>query len=110
MLEATVCLGFETPFLNTQKDVYTTRTNRSWRIVRFSKDNRPCHGFPRHLDDGKQKREKLQCLYENLMSNNFRKTAVLTKNINCKLKLQSKGLSKKIWGAYLCLNFSRGLL
>ena len=36
--------------------------------------------------------EKLQCLYENLMSNNFRKTAVLKKNINCKLKLQSKGL------------------
>ena len=35
--------------------------------------------------------EKLQCLYENLMSNNFRKTAVL-KNTNCKLKLQSKGL------------------
>ena len=37
--------------------------------------------------------EKLQCLYENLMSNNFHKTAVLKKNINCKLKLQSKGLS-----------------
>ena len=27
----------------------------------------------------RQTREKLQCLYENLMSNNFRKTAVLTK-------------------------------
>ena len=27
----------------------------------------------------RQKREKLQCLYENLMSNNFRKTAVLKK-------------------------------
>ena len=25
----------------------------------------------------RQMREKLQCLYENLMSNNFRKTAVL---------------------------------
>ena len=37
--------------------------------------------------------EKLQCFYENLMSNNFHKTAVLEKNINCKLKLQSKGLS-----------------
>ena len=37
--------------------------------------------------------EKLQCLYENLTSNNFRKTAVLKKSINCKLKLQSKGLS-----------------
>ena len=27
----------------------------------------------------RQTREKLQCLYENLMSNNFRKTAVLKK-------------------------------
>ena len=41
----------------------------------------------------RQTREKLQCLNENLMSNNFRKTAVLKKKINCKLKLQSKGLS-----------------
>ena len=41
----------------------------------------------------RQTREKLQCLYENLKSNNFRKTAVLKKNINCKLQLQSKGLS-----------------
>ena len=41
---------------------------------------------------GRQTCEKLQRLYENLMSNNFRKTAVLKKNINCKLKLQSKGL------------------
>ena len=31
-------------------------------------------------------------VYENLMWNNFRKTAVLKKNINCGLKLQSKGL------------------
>ena len=37
----------------------------------------------------RQTREKLQCLYENLMSNNFRRTAVLEKNINCKLKLHS---------------------
>ena len=37
--------------------------------------------------------KKLQCLFENLMSNNFHKTAVLKKKINCKLKLQSKGLS-----------------
>ena len=41
----------------------------------------------------RQTREKLQCLDENLVSNNFRKTAVLKKNINCKIKLQSKGLS-----------------
>ena len=40
----------------------------------------------------RQPREKLQCLYENLMSNNFCKTAVLKRNINCKLKLQRKGL------------------
>ena len=29
----------------------------------------------------RQTGEKLQCLYENLMSNNFRRTAVLNKNI-----------------------------
>ena len=54
--------------------------------------------------------EKLQCWYENLMSNNFRKTAVLNKNISCKLKLQSKDCPKKIFEAYLSLNLSRGLL
>ena len=37
----------------------------------------------------RQTREKLQCLYENLMSNNLRSTAVLEKNMNCKLKLHS---------------------
>ena len=30
-------------------------------------------------DANRQTREKLQCLYENLMSNNFRETAVLKK-------------------------------
>ena len=39
----------------------------------------------------RQPRKKLQCLHENLMSNNFRKMAVQKKNMNCKLKLQSKG-------------------
>ena len=39
----------------------------------------------------RQTSEKLQFLYENLMSNNFRRTAVLKKNINCKLKLHSYG-------------------
>ena len=41
----------------------------------------------------KQARVKLQCLYEleNVMSNNFRKTHVLEKNGNYKLKLHSKG-------------------
>ena len=35
----------------------------------------------------RQTHEKLQWFYENLMSNNFRKTAVLKKNINVKKKL-----------------------
>ena len=38
-----------------------------------------------------QQRKKLQCLYENQMSNNFLKTDVLKKYMNCKLKLHSKG-------------------
>ena len=47
----------------------------------------------------RQTREKLQCLYENLMSNNFRNTAVLSK----KKKLSTKAsllrmLLKKIEG------------
>ena len=37
------------------------------RICLFLEDG-PCHGFRRHLDE-----------YENLMSNNFRRTAVLKK-------------------------------
>ena len=37
----------------------------------------------------RQTRAKLQCLYENLMSNNYRRTAFLKKNINRKLKLPS---------------------
>ena len=45
--------------------------------------------------------EKLQCVYENLMSNNFRKTAVLKKKKTRKLKLQNKGLCLKNLGAYL---------
>ena len=39
----------------------------------------------------RQTSEKLERLYENLMSNNFRRTAVLKKNINCKLKFHSYG-------------------
>ena len=57
--------------------------------------------------------EKLQCLYENLMSNNSRKTAVPKKNSNCKLKLQSKELCKKNLGGVPVLKlllFSSGLL
>ena len=37
----------------------------------------------------RQPREKLLCLYENLVSNSFRKTAVLKKNMNFKLNLHS---------------------
>ena len=38
----------------------------------------------------RQMREKLQCLYENLMSNNFHKRALLKKKkMICKLKLHS---------------------
>ena len=33
----------------------------------------------------RQPRDKLQCLYENPMSNDFRKMPVLKKNMNCKL-------------------------
>ena len=39
---------------------------------------RPCHGFDAILTS-RQTCEKLQCLYEYLMSNNFRGTAVLKK-------------------------------
>ena len=42
--------------------------------------------------------EKLQCLYENLMSNNFRKMAVLKKTMTCKLKLKTKDCTKKFGG------------
>ena len=37
------------------------------------KKSRTCHGFLRHLTS-RQTCEKLKCLYENLMSNNFPKT------------------------------------
>ena len=37
----------------------------------------------------RQTREKLQYLYENLMSNHFRETAVLKKYVNCKLRPSS---------------------
>ena len=40
--------------------------------------NRPCHGFDAILTS-RQTREKLECLYENPMSNDFCKTAILEK-------------------------------
>ena len=54
----------------------------------------------------RQRREKLQCLYENPMSNNFRKTADCSgKNMNCKLKLHSKGFYQQIWVAATVIKF-----
>ena len=47
----------------------------------------------------RQPHEKLQCLYENLMLNNFCKTAFLKKKMNCKLKLRSaKDFTTKLLG------------
>ena len=54
----------------------------------YNKSNRPCHGLEAILTR-RQPREKLQCLYENIMSNNFSETAVLKKKLNCKLTLHS---------------------
>ena len=39
--------------------------------------NRPCHTVFDAILRNRQTCEKLQCFYENLVSNNFRKTAVL---------------------------------
>ena len=61
--------------LGVNKRQKNSATN-TWPVIMF--DNRPCHGFDAILTS-RQTREKLQCLYENLMSNNFRKTAVLKK-------------------------------
>ena len=49
------------------------------------------------IQKSRRTREKLQCLYENLMSNNLRRTAVLKKKKknNCKLKLHSWGFYRK---------------
>jgi len=49
--------------------------------------------------------EKLQCFYENLMSNNFRnyKTAVQKKNMNFKLKLHPQGFYWKKLRAFHAL-------
>ena len=43
------------------------------------------------------------------MSNNFRKTAVLEKNMNFKLKLHSKGFYQQILGAVTVLKFLQKL-
>ena len=46
----------------------------------------------------RQTREKLQCLYENLKSNNFRKTAVLNKISVVNYSYKAKHCPKKNWG------------
>ena len=50
----------------------------------------PRHGFGSHLElTSRQPHEKLQCLCQNLMSNNFRNTVVLKRIMNFKVKLHS---------------------
>ena len=72
----------------------------------------------------RQTREKLQCLYENLMSDNFRKTAVLKEISIVNESYNAKDCPKKFWGRnyskflqrlaldfpYICLYFSRDIL
>ena len=49
----------------------------------------------------KQTRQKLQCLYENLISNNFRRTAVLKKIWFVNQSFTPKDSTEKIWGRYM---------
>ena len=52
---------------------------------------------------GNRMKNYQKCLYGNLVSINFRKTAVLKKQTNNrKLKLHSKGLWLQILGVHLC--------
>ena len=54
----------------------------------------------------RQTREKLQCLYENLMSNNFRRTnGCSDKNISCKLKATKQRIVLKNFGGVPVLKF-----
>ena len=46
----------------------------------------------------RQTREKLQCLYENLMSDYFRKTAVLKEISIVNESYNAKDCPKKFWG------------
>ena len=55
--------------------------------------NRPCHGFRRHLDEQANACE-IAGLYENLMLNNFRKTAVLNKISIVNLSYKAKNLGR----------------
>ena len=67
-------------FLQKPRCVGWFRTSQAlWSAVKKTRLNRRCHGFRRHVDES-AKCEKLQCLYENLMLNNSRKTAVLSQS------------------------------
>ena len=57
--------------INSQKSYSTAQKQVTSRVSLPAR-----HGA---IVTSRQTREKLQCLYENLMSNNFRKTAVLEK-------------------------------
>ena len=52
--------------------------------------------------------EKLQCLYENQMSDNFRKTALLRKKINCNKATKQRIVLKK-FGSVSVLKFLQRL-
>ena len=52
--------------------------------------------------------DALQCLYENLMSNNFRRTAVLKKIWVVNGSYKTQDCTKKIWGR-TCASFLQRL-
>ena len=73
--------------------------------------NRRCRGFESHLDEyATSMRNYSAGLYQNRISNNFRKTADLKKNVNCKLKLHSKVLYKQGFGTVSVLKFLQTLV
>ena len=61
------------------KTLFSVCLQASFSRLRVRKANRPCHAVFDAILTIRQTREKFECLYENLMSNNFRKTAVLKK-------------------------------
>ena len=73
--------------------------------------NRRCRGFESHLDEyAISMRNYSAGLYQNRISNNFRKTADLKKNVNCKLKLHSKVLYQQGFGTVSVLKFLQTLV
>ena len=53
------------------------------------------------ISKSRQTCEKLQCLYENLMSNNFLRTAVLKKIWIVNLSFTPEDSTEKYWGRYM---------